>query len=183
MTDWVAEPSSRFTALVGERIEAWAGVEMALRENVAGNGPQFTDPDVPCLQLLELQARVGTDTSLSVGTYQNNDLFGLYCRPASEFRDAEHWDGIYRWRSLPELPTGLVERVAVFSDEDVLAEAHLRIGGRPLVLLAGELEEHYTGELIFQRLDESVLAFLDPAAADRLPWNTSREGCVEYASV
>ncbi|WP_410599885.1 hypothetical protein [Amycolatopsis sp. lyj-90] len=30
------------------------------------------------------------------------------------------------------------------------------------------------GGLIFQRLDESVLAFTDPGAVDHSPWNTAR---------
>lgn len=54
----------------------------------------------------------------------------------------------------------------------------LRIGGRPLLLVAGELEETVEGGLLFHRLDESVLVFTDTAAAGVVPWTTSRRGLV-----
>ncbi|WP_410665231.1 hypothetical protein [Amycolatopsis sp. lyj-84] len=163
-----------FTALRGERIEAWAGVEMALREDVTGTGPHFADPDVPCLQLYSLQAWLDDGGAVDIGTYQDNEGFGLCSRSSTRSHDDGRWGGLYRWRSFPELPVGLVEHVAVFHEEDILAEAHFRIGTQPLVLLAGELEETHGGGLIFQRLDESVLAFTDPGAVDHSPWNTAR---------
>ncbi|WP_146044382.1 hypothetical protein [Amycolatopsis sp. BJA-103] len=102
MTDWLAERSSRFTALLSERLEAWEGIEMALRESVARNGAQFSASDAPCLQLFELQARLSTDTALRLGTYQDNDVFDLYYDQESKFRDVESWDGILRWRNSPQ---------------------------------------------------------------------------------
>ncbi|WP_200865761.1 hypothetical protein [Amycolatopsis decaplanina] len=56
-----------------------------------------------------------------------------------------------------------------------MAEVHLRIGTRPLALVAGELEETHEGGLIFQRTDESVLAFTDLVAVERVPWSTTRQ--------
>lgn len=70
--------------------------------------------------------------------------------------------------------------MTVFADEGVLAEVHLRIDGRSLLLIAGELAETpagtllFTGHqattsLLFHRLNESVLACTDPAAVERAP--------------
>ncbi|RZS44976.1 hypothetical protein EV193_101857 [Herbihabitans rhizosphaerae] len=160
-----------FASLRGRRVDAWDGVEMALREN----GPQFEDPRVPCLQLLSVRASLDDDSAVSVTTYQNDAVFGLVVRSEAQL-DEGHWDGIYRVRQLTELPTGRVEQVAVVVDEGVLAEVRLLIDARPLLLMAGELHETVTGDLVFHRLDESVLAFTDPAAADRVSWTPPRRG-------
>ncbi|WP_447008250.1 hypothetical protein ACRAKI_17950 [Saccharothrix isguenensis] len=177
---WVAETSRDFTSLRGRRVESWVGVEMALRESVAGGAPQFDDPEVPCLQLLGLQASLDHCGVLTVSVHQDHDVFGLWPRshPEVRFQDEGQWNGIYRWRALTELPTGHVEYVAAFVDKGVLAEVGLRIDGRPLLLVAGELEETSEGGLLFHRLDESVLVFTDTAAAARVPWTTSRHGLV-----
>lgn len=178
MDEWVVARSRDFASLRGRRVESWVGVEMALRESVPGGGPQFDDPEVACLQLWGLQAFLDDGGVLSVTTHQDDDVFGLWPRPRPEpkIQDGGLWDGIYRWRPLAELPTGKVEYVAAFLDEGLLAEVGLRIDARPLLLVAGELEETFGGGLLFQRLDESVLAFTDPAAAVHAPWTTSRRG-------
>ena len=96
-TEWITERSRDFTALCGRRVESWIGVEMALRESVAGGGSQFTDPAVPCLQLLVLQACLDDGDALTVGVYQNNDAFGLWPRPGAEtsFQDASLFTGAF----------------------------------------------------------------------------------------
>ncbi|MFE3177725.1 hypothetical protein ACFXI3_39305 [Amycolatopsis sp. NPDC059235] len=176
-TEWVVERAQDFDSLRGRRIESWAGVKMALREDGPDGGPQFADPAVPCLQLWGMQAHLDDGRTLSVLTYQDDDLFGLWPqrRPDPRLENRERWDGIYRWTALNELPTGLVEDVVVFAEEGVLAEVDLRVGGRPLVLVAGELIEDWT-RLVFNRLDESVLVFTDPAAAERVEWSTPQLG-------
>ncbi|MFJ8911784.1 hypothetical protein [Amycolatopsis sp. NPDC102389] len=139
-----------------------------------GNRPAIRRPDVPCLQLHWFQAWLDNGSALEIGTYQDDDGFGLHGR-SSDIASDGHWNGIYRWRSFPELPTGPVEHVAVFHERHFLAEVHFRIGARPLALVAGELEETHEGGLIFQRLDESVLAFTDLVALECVPWNTARQ--------
>ncbi|MFI5932868.1 hypothetical protein [Actinoplanes sp. NPDC051494] len=170
--EWLAERVREFGDLRGRRVEAWTGVEMALREDVGGR-PQFEDPSVPFLQLLSLSARFADGSSLDVGTYQDDNAWGLWPRPASG-RDRARWEGIFRWRELPELPTGAIDDVVVTEDEDQLAEVLLRVRGRPLLMLAGEVYEQMDGRLTFARLDESVLVFTDPAAADSVVWGTAR---------
>ncbi|ATY12221.1 hypothetical protein CU254_18410 [Amycolatopsis sp. AA4] len=174
-SEWTIERAQDFDSLRGRRIESWAGVEMAVREHGPDGGPQFTDPAVPCLQLWGMQAYLDDGRALMVGTYQDDDGFGLWPhrRPDPRLEDRQRWDGIYRWSALGELPTGPVEDVVVFAEEDVLAEVDLRVGGQPLHLVAGELEE-CGPRLSFVRLDESVLVFTDPAAAERVNWSTPR---------
>lgn len=152
---------------------------MALREEGPDGGPQFTDPAVPCLQLWGMQACLDDGRALRILTYQDDDLFGLWPhrRPDPRLENRAGWDGIYRWTALSELPTGPVADVAVFAEEGVLAEVDLRVGGRPLVLVAGELIEDWT-RVVFSRLDESVLVFTDPAAAERVEWSTPQLGRV-----
>ncbi|KFU77144.1 hypothetical protein SAMN04489729_7766 [Amycolatopsis lurida] len=171
----LAGQTPTFTALGGKRVDRWAGVELALREDAAGTGPHFADPDVPCLQLYWLQTWLDDGTAVEIGTYQDDDGFGLHGHSSDKAYDDGRWNGIYRWRSFPELPTGWIDRVTVFPERHFLAEVHFRIGARPLALVAGELEETHEGGLIFQRLDESVLAFTDLVAFERVPWNTARQ--------
>lgn len=170
----MAERAREFESWRGRRVLSWVGVEMALRENAAGGGPRFEDPEVPCLQLFGLQASLDDDSAPSVTTYQDDAEFGLRAWADARFPDGEKWDGIYRWRALTELPLGQVEEVDVVVDEGVLAEVCLRIGARPLLLVAGELDETVAGGLSFHRLDESVLAFTDPGDAERVPWTPPR---------
>ncbi|HEX5116973.1 MAG TPA: hypothetical protein VFW65_17415 [Pseudonocardiaceae bacterium] len=171
---WVAERSREFESLRGRRVESWVGVEMALREDVTGHGAQFVDPEVPCLQLIRLHATLEDGSTMGVTTYQDDAEFGLRACPGAQVLDADRWAGIYRWRPLTELPVGQVDEVTVFVDDCVLAEVGLRIGARPLLLIAAELAETPTGRLSFRRLDESILAFTDPASANQVPWATAR---------
>ncbi|WP_330277594.1 hypothetical protein OG205_19185 [Lentzea sp. NBC_00516] len=170
-----------FTALRGRRVESWVGVEWALRADVPGSGPQFHDPEVPCLQLWGLQAVLG-DGLFSICTFDEEAVSGLWRNRHEEFeaklQDSVLWDepgDCTRWRALSELPVGPIDEVTVYGDEGVVAEVLLVIGGRPLLLIAGELYETWTDDLEFHRLDESVLAFTDLAAADRVAWSTPRQ--------
>jgi hypothetical protein len=149
---------------------------MALREEIAAAGPQFEDPAVPCLQLLTLGASLGDGTFVTVGTYQDDSAWGLWLsRAASDY--SAHWAGTagtYRLRTLSELPTGEIDGVSTFLDEEVLAEVVLHIQGRPLLLMAGELYESAQDRLVFTRFDESVLVFTDPSAAESVDWIPDR---------
>ncbi|WP_439656239.1 hypothetical protein ACSHWB_27840 [Lentzea sp. HUAS TT2] len=179
---WRADRVREFASLRGAHVESWIGVEFALREDVPDAGPHvFHDPAVPCLQLWGLLA-VLEGGRFGVGTYEHYDHCGLWRPQWEEFearvQDPQWWrepgHGT-RWRVLSELPAGPVDEVTVYGDEGVVAEVSLMVGGRPLLLIAGELYETWTDDLEFHRLDESVLAFTDPGAADRVAWTTPRQ--------
>lgn len=174
---WTADRAREFAQLRGRRITKWTGVEMALRENAAGGGPQFEDPAVPCRQLDLLGAAFDDGSFATVGTYESDTACGLWLRRAATDQSAgwaERSAGIYRLREMSELPTGEVDGVSTVLDGGVLAEVVLHVGGRPLLLMAGELHESMRGRLIFTRGDESVLVFTDPAAAASVDWVPDR---------
>lgn len=181
---WRADRAREFAELRGRHVASWIGVEFALREDVPGIGPQFHDPQVPCLQLSGLQAMLDDGGLFTVGTYEHyvrDAVCGLWRHQEFDGRiqDPSRWadpGGGTRWRVLSELPAGPVDEVTVYGDEGVLAEVLLVIGGRPLLLMAGELYETWTDDLEFHRLDESVLVFTDPAAAELISWSTPRRG-------
>ncbi|GAA3006666.1 hypothetical protein [Actinokineospora diospyrosa] len=169
---WEVERAREFAALRGRRVESWVGEEFALRENFEGNGPQFEDPEVPFVQMNGLQANLDHGEAFSITDYQSDDAWGLFPWPGAhyEYRPA---DGIYRWRPLPELPTGDVDEVVVLADAEtgLLAEVHLVIGGNLLALVSGEVIERGNGTVDIVRLDECVLVFTNPDDIDRVPWS------------
>ncbi|XVV09809.1 hypothetical protein ACQP2X_33840 [Actinoplanes sp. CA-131856] len=172
---WTAERVRDFERLPGRRVKAWTGIEMALREGPASDGPHFEDPAVPCLQLNVLGALFDDGTFMTIGTYEGDAVCGLWLRRMDDGRpDWSGQVGIYRSRALPELPTGEIDRVSTVLDQEVVAEVVLRIGGRQLLLMAGELHEGMQGRLVFTRFDESVLAFADPSAAESVDWVPGR---------
>ncbi|GIG93371.1 hypothetical protein Pen02_83070 [Plantactinospora endophytica] len=173
---WIAERVREFGQLRGQHITAWMGVEMALREEIAAGGPQFEDPSVPCLQLLTLGASLSDGTFVTVGTYQDDSAWGLWLRRAASDYSADRagMAGTYRMRTLSELPTGEVDGVSTFLDEEILAEVVLHVQGRPLLLMAGELYESAQQRLVFTRCDESVLVFTDLSAAESVDWVPER---------
>jgi hypothetical protein len=168
---WLRDRADEFIAMRGRVVRGWYGIEMAVREG--GDGPEFGGPDVPCLQLVVLNAQLAGGPALAVHTYQNDCECGLILAPPIDA--GPYQDGIYRARSLPELPVGPVDEVAVRVDGGVLAEVLLRIGRRDLLLVAGEAYEDSDGGLSWHRFDESVLAFTEPTAAEALTWAPPRE--------
>ncbi len=159
--EWLNERVREFTALRGRTVRTWTGVEMAFFDDP----PRFEDPRAPFLQLLSLDATLDGDV-VSMVTYQDDGSWGLWIQPPRPALS----EGIYRERHLPELPTGRIDEVTVRLENGVLAEVHLDIDARPLLLLAGEAYEDWGDNLYFCRLDESVLAFTDPSAVATVPW-------------
>ncbi|GIE86007.1 hypothetical protein [Actinoplanes regularis] len=170
--DWLTDQIRKFDQLRGRRIESWTGVEMALREDVGGS-PRFEDATVPFLQLAPLTARLDDGTFFTVDTDQGDRSWGLLPNPGAPGTSTDP-GGIFRLRSLPELPLGEVDAVSAFLDDDVLAEVLIRIQGRSLLLMAGEVYEQWDGGLSFVRHDESVLVFTDPSAAESIDWLPER---------
>ena len=56
----------------------------------------------------------------------------------------------------------------------LVAEVLLRIVGHDVLLMAGEPYEGQNGQLVWHRLDESVLVLTDPAGADDVSWIPER---------
>lgn len=166
MDDWLERQQEAVKAMVGVTVSAWDGVEMALRDE-SPDGPVFTDPDVRFLQLTWLRMTAGSDEHL-IGVYQDGGRFGLRLTPDHRLRISD-WDGIFRWRTL-DLPTGRIDAVTVLREEDTLARIVLGLDGRELLLVAGEVHETRSGALEVDRLDESVLVFVNPADADLVHW-------------
>lgn len=171
--NWVRDQAAVFLALRGRVVGSWQGVEMAVRGGDEGE-PEYDGPDVPNLQLLLLDA-VMVDGAVSVGTYQNDCYFGIWAEPGAR-RAGDGWGRGYRRRALTDLPTGPVQEVSVYLDGEILAEVSLRIADREVLLVAGESEEGWSGELTWRRLDESVLVFTDPAAVAKVRWVPGRGG-------
>jgi hypothetical protein len=67
---WTADKVREFERLRGQWITSWTGIEMALREEGAAGGPQFTDPAVPCLQMLFLGPSLGEGALATIDTCQ-----------------------------------------------------------------------------------------------------------------
>ncbi|GAA1293852.1 hypothetical protein Psi02_42480 [Planotetraspora silvatica] len=171
MTAWLSDQVNGFEGLAGCVVESWRGVEMAVREHAA-DGPQFSDPDVPCLQLVQLEATLDGADRRTIDAYQNDAYFGLHLA-ASTDRHAQQWAGIYRESEL-SLPIGRINAATVRFEEGVLAEVTLSIGPVTVLLMAAEVDELDSGSLAWHRFDESVLVFPDPADADKIDWTPSR---------
>lgn len=169
--DWAQQQASAFLALQGHVIRSWQGIEMAVR----GEDPhfEFGGPDVPCLQLHTLRVMLAGDSALAVATYQDDDGFGLAIDTCNSCSDKEAGAG-YRLRALPELPTGQVQEVSACLDDDLLAEVTVRVNGKDLLLVAGEAYEDHSGELVWHRLDESVLVFARPGDVEAMSWMPAR---------
>lgn len=169
---WMRRQINEFLALQDQVIRSWSGVEMAGRGG-DGLAPEFAGQDVPCIHLLALHPWADTGETVTIATYQDDDLFGLTIQPSAG-PDGDDLGHGYRLRALPELPTGLVRKVSIYLDGDVLAEVSLRVGRRNLLLVAGEAEEDHDGRLVWHRLDESVLAFTAPNVVGQMPWVPAR---------
>jgi hypothetical protein len=168
--DWVNERAAELASLAGRRIVAWAGVEMAFRGGEDGVPAEFTNVSLPFLQLWGLAVTFDDHSATEVGTYQNNDIFGLWLRPYEPPTLGDD-DGILRLRPQLPLPTGLVANVTVLLAGRHIGQVHLSIGEYTLALAAGETYEHHDGSVSVNPMDESVLAFTDLAAMNRVSWS------------
>ena len=172
---WVRSQRKAAESLFGATVNAWHGIEMAIRDKGPDGQPQFEALEVECLQLWRLELELAENTIVAVSTYQHNDLWGLQFNRAAEFAGFES-DGIFRHRLLSELPMGEIEAVSIRRAVPHLdvAEVVLEIAGQKVILLAGEIEEHGRGRLGFRWMDESVLVFTDPAAIESTSWTPHR---------
>lgn len=169
--EWKRRIAMRLGELEGEVIERWSGIEMALRDDGLDGDPQFSDPVVPFLQLSPLDIE-HSGGRLRVMTYQGDDGFGLWCTPAVE--ELRVRSGIFRTVHELALPRGRVAQVDVTVEDGIIVEVMLHLDVHQVLLLAGEVEEGWEGELHFVRFDESVLVFRDAIDADGIEWRPPR---------
>ncbi|WP_433789051.1 hypothetical protein [Actinoplanes sp. CA-252034] len=172
ISDWLHDQTATFLAMRDQTVASWHGVEMAVRGGDEGT-PEYNGPDVPCLQLLALDAVRPDGTAVNITTYQNDLSFGMWAN-AGAVCDRDDRGRGYRRRALTELPTGRIVEVEVYLDDDVLAEVRIQIADNELLLVAGESYEDWSGGLEWHRLDESVLVFTDPGEAEKMRWVPSR---------
>lgn len=170
MNAWVAQQVAGAKALEGQVVRTWVGVEMAVRSNEDETVFEFTDPQVPCLQLWGLTVESEHGALTRLGNYQNDTEFGLVVDPQGVPLDDSNSDG-YRLRSLDELPSGEITSVVTrLSDEGDLAEVELDVGGEFVLLVAGETYETWTERIEIRRYDESILVFRSQADYDSVDW-------------
>ena len=171
MSDVVGQQCETFAALEGRRVERWSGIEMAAREEGPDGRPVFAEVSVACIQMMVLDLELDGGEPLTMLTRQNELGWGIWTTPGNGPDQTREWDGIYRWRTLPELPPGTITRVELrFSDEGDVGELLLHVEGTPLLLVAAEIHETASVRLELHVPDESILVFTDVAAADAISW-------------
>ena len=179
LDNWIRSKVQEILKLKGKTVKRFVGVEMAIIEQGEGGLPQFTHPNVPCLQVDPLYLDLESEASIKFITYQNDDTWGLYLSALEKDElitlYAESPDNIFRTRELFELPTGRIEHVEVKRDSNgEITEVLLRIGVLDILLVAGEIYETLDEAGVeFVKGDESVLVFLDPIKASQIPWRSN----------
>jgi len=170
VNEWVENQIREFQRLTGRRISRADGVETAIREDDGTGAPQFVDKEVPCLQLTSLYLHLDDGAIAEVGTYQDAEEWGLSLAWSS-VPGHTGFDGAFRFRAIPELPAGLVTRVAATRNaRGNLSEVGLFIEGCETKLVAGEIYEGSDEPLVFCRDDESILVFPKAADVSRVRW-------------
>ncbi|OWY59647.1 hypothetical protein B7486_73450 [cyanobacterium TDX16] len=171
-----------FEALQGRSIAAWSGIEMAFVDGEDDAEPLFEDDALPLRQLMYVDLRLQDGDVVRVVTHQNDAAFGLSVAGGDADMAAE-LEGIFRWATLVDLPTGLVQGVRCRQEVTprdsvvpypLVGEVELTVAGRSVLLVAGEVYAGQEGRFVLGWLDESVLLFTDPGAADRLSWRPER---------
>ena len=172
MTDWLEQQVVEFRRLAGRRVSGWRATEMALRECGRSGAPEFEDPACPFLQLTVLHLCLDDGSLVCLGTYQDDDFWGLSISVA-ETPLAVGLDGIYRTRELDDLATGAVTDVVVrMGGLGNIQSVEMRFeGASPVVLIAGEVYEEHDDSLRICLDDESVLLFRSPMDVELVDWS------------
>jgi len=158
---WLESQISGFRALEGRSIVGWRACEMALGGDEGGppEGLIWHHYTVPMLQLWRLDLELG-DGLAKVRIAQADDIWGLHLPADAGVLGPDMLDGIFRVRSLSELPVGLISNVVVAIEHDMVAAVEPLVGGRRVSLVAGEVYEEADGFRV-QLCDESILVQVD----------------------
>lgn len=170
---WVSEQNRLWSELAGSTIVGWSGLDES-----AGTDDEliFLDRGAPFQQLRALRLEREGAVALELSTYQDADAFGLALKPSS---GAPH--PVTKWSRVSDLsylPTGPVERLEVRLDSRADSrptpiEAHLTIGGTPVLIVAAEVYPTWN-EPAYMWGDECFFVFADPTLADSVTWGCER---------
>lgn len=153
----------RFEGLRGAEVISWKGVEMAFTEGREG-GELWDDESVPYLQMLLVDASRKDEAMFRIATEQADLLFGLSIQePIPGANRESDWRGIFRERTLDELPVGRISGVEVAIESGLIDRVTLVIGSCQIQISAGEIYEENDGTLRVVPQDESVLVQVDGA--------------------
>jgi hypothetical protein len=179
VTTWWEEQARRWLGLRGETVREWSGTEMTFTGGEDGVPARFSHPDLPFRQFLALNAWLSAGAAVAVGTQQDGDEWGLQIDEGPDPRtDLDTGlDGIFRSVVATDLPIGHIDEVLVLVEESrsMVAEIELRLGQRSMRLVAGEVYEHIGRAPSVAWGDESVLAFAEVTAVDRVAWTGERQ--------
>lgn len=179
---FLSRQKEAFERLIGFEVVEWRGREMALDESPSG--PIWRIPGIEMRQFDRMQL-VGATKSVSIGTAQNDDRFGLWLPdddittlpggdfgwvvPVENSPFAAKPESIFRDIRIPELPLGPIGRVSVaFSAEGTEVETvNLTVGEHVVSLAAGEVYCGTDGSVTVCPLDESILVQVDGRHPDQ----------------
>jgi hypothetical protein len=147
-----------------------------LDENVGGDDAEvFLDPRTsPFRQLSRLRVHLATGMTFDFQHIMDDQTVGL-CLEMDGRRPLEPSNGT-RLSDLSDLPTGAIERLELHVDarwgERSIIEASFVIDGRPLLVVAAEVEPSWGGTSRLRWGDECLFVFVNPHEADLLPWDS-----------
>lgn len=153
----------RFEGLRGAEVISWKGVEMAFTEGREG-GEFWDDKSVPYLQMHLVDISRKDGAMFRIATEQADLLFGYNDRePIPGANQESDWKGIFRERTLDELPVGRISRLEVAVENELIDRVTFFIGSCQVRISAGEIYEENDSTLRIVPKDESVLVQVDGA--------------------
>jgi hypothetical protein len=163
---WDRELLEALHGAVGEVVVEVHVCEMALYPG--DDAPFFTHPQLKFVQAQFLELRLENGHALTFGTAQDDDEWGIWPKRCAvdegrlKPKDAAP-DSFFRTRSMPEFPLGQIVAVThEKTDRGNIQKITLSVGGREVILKAGEVYRENDGRLKILEWDESVLVFIDP---------------------
>lgn len=134
--------------------------------------PVFHHPDLHFVQALRVQLGFSDGRKLQIGIWQNDDHFALHFMQGEPERpfvpNPDPTATFSRLRELTDFPSGRIIAIAPGANADgAIQEVAISIGGRTMILKAGEVDEDGGGRLRVMSEDESVLIFADRADYER----------------
>jgi hypothetical protein len=160
MTEPTLFPISTLAGLVVTR---WQGIEMALTEADAASDIRWVDPNIPYLQLVDLDLVLANGQAFKIWSQLEGGtgFHGLYLEAMGALPAVLASDdplSIFRSRLLPELPVGAIEIAELRQDgPNATVEVRLMVAGVGVRLVAGEVYEQHDGSLRIIEPDESIL--------------------------